>query len=149
MWPERNLKLKTLNFHKIGKQHELPAVIKLLAREFIEGATYFSVGKWLKELSQYDLDMLNEMGEAFSHSQMHGYNIMLLTEMLSAAEGIDVLDIDGATRRVAFLITILLCESLYRKGNIEFDHSIVSFGEHEMNQTIAWPKGQERPKDKK
>jgi hypothetical protein len=52
-----------INFHEVGKHHEFPAVIKLLAREFIEGASYFTTAKWLEQLSQVDLEMLVEQSE--------------------------------------------------------------------------------------
>lgn len=137
--------MKSLDFNKIGQATKYPAVVRLLAREFADGAKYFSIGQWLKTLSQYDLDLLNELGERFEANQAAGETMVLLTEMLTVAEGVDALD-DGAARRVAMLITVLICESLYRKGEIELDHSLISFGEYELkNNKIAWPKGTPRP----
>lgn len=136
---------KGLNFHKIGKHHPYPAVIKLFAREFIEGASYFTVGKWFEELSQPDLDMLIEMSEHFEEHGLDGEVIFLLGEMLTAAEGVEILDLESAKKRVGHFITLLICESLYRKGNVEIDHTSFSFDEEEMKNVVAWPKGKVRP----
>lgn len=141
--------MNTLNFHKIGKWQPYPAVIKLLAREFIEGASYFTVGKWFQDLSQYDLDMLLEMAEAFEERGLHGEPIMVLTEMLTAAEGVQNLDAEGAQKRVAYLISLLIIESLHRKDQLEVDHNGFSFGDDEMDRSIAWKKGTPRPEDPK
>lgn len=134
-----------LNFHNIAKAHRFPAVIKLLAREFVEGATYFTLGKWLEQLSVYDLDMLLEQFELVNTDDKAGELIVLLTEMIAAGEGLDDTTTETCQQRTGYLIMIIMCESLFRKDAIEFDRSACSLGEEMLYANIAWPKGTERP----
>jgi hypothetical protein len=141
-----------VNLQKVSTAHKYPAVVKLLAREFIEGAVYFSLSTWLKQLSVYDLDMMIEISECLKEdetpeNQLAGESIVLLTEMLVNAEGIESSS-ELATRRVGHLVLLLMCEKLYRQGLIEFDYNHVSFDEDEMDQTIAWRKGSPKPNGK-
>lgn len=103
------------------------------------------MGKWFEELSRFDLDMLVDMTERFEEQGTEGEVIFVLTEMLTSAEGVQILDAERAKKRVSHFISLLVIESLYRKGSLEVDHAAFSFGEDEMDKIVAWPKGTEKP----
>lgn len=131
--------MHTVNYHTVATYHQNPAVVKLLAREFIEGATYFSLGKWLEQLSSHDLDMLlglcEDCQQTTEEDNEASLVLVLLSAVLTQGEGLELTE-ELAHTRLAALITFLMCESLYRKGQIEFDRSQASFGEEELKHNV-------------
>lgn len=136
--------MHSVNFHEVGRHHDFPAVVKLLAREFVDGASYFTTAKWLEQLSPLDLEMMLEQSELINDSEQALRMFLILVEMLVVAEG-ESGDIELSTQRTSYLLVILVLEKLYRQGLIEFDRSAISFGEKEMHNVVAWPAGTPKP----
>ncbi len=120
-------------------------MVRLLAYQLTNGNGYGSLGTWLEQLSDIDLQMLVEASEATNIAK-NAETIVLLTTMLATAEGIEVTDV-SSHEQVSFFILTVMCESLFRKQLVEFDRSIVSLDSSVINspEPIAWKKGEPKP----
>lgn len=132
---------------KVAKSTNYPAVLRLLARDVMEGSSYFSVGRWLQQLSLFDLEHFITLTDDLNDEPENGGIVemfILLSQMLANAEGMEIEE-DSLVERVNLLVVYLSCESLYRKGMVEFDRTCCTFAEDKSGRSIAWPKGTTRP----
>lgn len=112
----------SINYKEVLKQQDIMAVTKLLVHRMMENP-YISVGDYLQELSDTDLDTLQDAIE-----QNHFEDIILMSEMLATGEGCDPSkDFDGFSERANALTTFITITSLGRKGLVKVHYDKLSF----------------------
>lgn len=121
----------SLNYAEIVEHKELMAITRLLAMHLMK-TPYIVVGDYIKELSDSDLKALMAAEEADKYE-----DIILMSEMLACAEGCEQAPTDKIFQlRAQHLITLLVIESLSRKGLVRVYHENMSFHE-DMKEKIV------------
>jgi len=111
----------------IGSDKLLPvtrSVAKMLMRN-----PYTSLGKFFKKLSDENLEVLMEIideGDSEFNERME--DIVLMTEMLSRAEGVPTESVEEITENVNYFGACVTCVSLARKGLVRVYYDNMSFG---------------------
>ena len=122
----------SLNYPLILKQPDLMAVTKLLVHRMMENP-YIVVGDYIQEISDTDLESLVDAIEQKEFS-----DIILMSEMLATAEGCDqAKDFEEFQSRTDQLVSLLLVESLHRKGLVLAHHENFSFHEDMKNKIVV------------
>ena len=85
------------------------------------------IGDFIKSLKNDTLQELNDISEDEHHKKFD--EIVLLSEMLAAAEGTNIGGLSSAHQRVNIFITWLVFESLKRKGLVKIHYENISFGD--------------------
>jgi hypothetical protein len=120
----------------IGSDKLLPvtrSVAKMLMRN-----PYTSLGKFFKKLSDENLEMLMEIideGDSEFNERME--DIVLMTEMLSRAEGVPSESIEEITENVNYFGACVTCVSLARKGLVHVYYENMSFGTDNGEKTLV------------
>lgn len=116
----------TINMQAVSESTDMMAVTRLLAKDIIRDG-YTNVGDFVKNISEADLEsLIKEMDQGPSDRQYE--NLMLISEMLATAEGCDAsATMEDFSKRMDHLLTLLVIESLYRKGMVKVHHENMSF----------------------
>ena len=120
----------------IGSDKLLPvtrSVAKMLMRN-----PYTSLGKFFKKLSNENLEILMEIideGDSEFNERME--DIVLMTEMLSRAEGVPSESIEEITENVNYFGACVTCVSLARKGLVRVYYDNMSFGTDNGDKMIV------------
>jgi len=94
---------------------------------------YMPIGDFIKSLSDNSLEQLNEICEDENHPNFE--EIILISEMLAAAEGTNVGGTPEVHQRLNLFITWMVIESLKRKGLVKVYYENISFGD-DMGEKI-------------
>lgn len=128
-----------LNLAALASSFNSSEIVRDTAKMVIE-KQYFTVGEWLANISDTNLEMLLLMVE-HEVDEESATTMLLLTEMLRMAEGLDVItDQAKLSNQMGFLICLFGMESLARKDLITFFRDKVSFSEDMANECIVMPK---------
>lgn len=120
----------------IGSDKLLPvtrSVAKMLMRN-----PYTSLGKFFKKLSDENLEILMEIideGDSEFNERME--DIVLMTEMLSRAEGVPSQSVEEITENVNYFGACITCVSLARKGLVRVYYDNMSFGTDNGDKMIV------------
>ena len=120
----------------IGSDKLLPvtrSVAKMLMRN-----PYTSLGKFFKKLSNENLEVLMEIideGDSEFNERME--DIVLMTEMLSRAEGVPSESIEEITENVNYFGACVTCVSLARKGLVRVYYENMSFGTDQGEKVLV------------
>ena len=120
----------------IGSDKLLPvtrSVAKMLMRN-----PYTSLGRFFKKLSNENLEILMEIideGDSEFNDRME--DIVLMTEMLSRAEGVPSQSVDEITENVNYFGACITCVSLARKGFVRVYYDNMSFGADNGDKMIV------------
>ena len=105
----------------------------------IKETEYLTIGHYLETLNKSDLAVLvsaaNEVTLGVGEPETLEA-LIVLADMLTAAEGSDV-DTVGLAQRVSTLMIFITFEDLYRKGIIDFDRSSATLSDTDGVQNIA------------
>ena len=113
---------------KIIASDKLLPVTKSVAKMLMRNP-YTSLGKFFRKLSDENLQVLSEIIEEGDSEFNDGMeDIVLMTEMLSRAEGVPSLSIDDITENVNYFGACITCVSLARKGLVRVYYDNMSFG---------------------
>ena len=105
------------------------AVTRVLAAKMIVNP-YYTVKDFLLSLSDGDLNHLLEIADDEDDTPTKHYSeLVLITEMLSKAEGVYTQNVEELTVRVNSFLAFLAIEGLARKGIVEVYRDNMSFGE--------------------
>ena len=116
-----------LDYQNILKNKETLAVTKLLATELMTNG-YIVVGDFIKNLTDADLQALTDNMEDDAKNQYQ--DLILVSEMLATGEGCGPSGNDTEFEsRAHHFITLLILESLHRKGMVKLYHENISFHE--------------------
>jgi hypothetical protein len=128
-WTERTGKY-VVNLNLVLQSEDLLLITRWLAGKILEDE-YITVGEVLYQISRmddYDLERLINLAESFEDYGPGDHNIVLMTLMLSAAEGLPVESLDQLHQNIGFLMLFLTAMSLEAKGlavvyyeNLTFD----------------------------
>lgn len=124
----------TVDYNRIAQSSTMLAVTRLLAMSMLNDS-YITVGKFLAELSDQDLVLLQEISEDDTHP--HFEEIVLISLMLAAGEGIDGMALDDVTKRVNLFTTLLVIESLHRRKLVIFHRENASLGDDAGSKVIV------------
>lgn len=124
-----------INYDGIIKAPLLMECTRDLART-LRHNPYISFGDYMNEMPTAVLDELLKVADDENHE--HFDELVLISEMLSRAEGLDAAQNDEQSlKRLKVLISILAVEGLYRKGMIKAFRENYSFGEDMLNKMVA------------
>ena len=116
----------TINYEKVLYQDGFLPVTRLLAADLIK-SQYMSIGDFIQALNDNTLEHLNEISA--DENNPHFEELILLSEMLAAAEGTNHGGVSDVHNRLNMFMTWLVFESLHRKGLVKVYHKNLSFGE--------------------
>ena len=109
------------------------SVAKMLMRN-----PYTSLGKFFTKLSDENLEVLMEIvEEGDSEFNVGIEDIVLMTEMLSRAEGVPSGSIEEITENVNYFGVCVTCVSLARKGLVRVYYENMSFGNDHGDKVIV------------
>ena len=125
------------NMEKIIDAEGLLPVTKSVAKMLMRNP-YTSLGKFFKKLSDENLEILMEIIEE-GDSEFNGgiEDIVLMTEMLSRAEGVPSGSIEEITENVNYFGVCVTCVSLARKGLVRVYYDNMSFGKDYGDKVIV------------
>ena len=109
------------------------SVAKMLMRN-----PYTSLGKFFKKLSDENLEVLMEIideGDSEFNDGME--DVVLMTEMLSRAEGVPSESVEEITENVNYFGACVTCVSLARKGLVRVYYENMSFGTDNGEKVIV------------
>lgn len=128
-----------VNCAEVVKSKDMLAVTRLLAADLI-AKPYLSVGDWLVNVSDSDLKGLVAAADMDKNDEVILEDLMLIFMMLRQAEGLPpVKDDEDFRKGIGQLVTMLVGESLARKGLIKLYRENLSFGD-DMGDKIVMEK---------
>ena len=122
---------------KIIESDKLLPVTKSVAKMLMRNP-YTSLGRFFKKLSNENLEILMEIideGDSEFNERME--DIVLMTEMLSRAEGVPSQSVDEITENVNYFGACITCVSLARKGLVRVYYDNMSFGADNGDKMIV------------
>jgi len=124
-----------INYANVIRADDLLECTRDLART-LKHNPYLSFGDYMNEMPTAVLDELLEIAD--SEHNDHFDELVLLSEMLSRAEGLDASQTDEeSVFRLNIFMSILAIEGLARKGLIQVYRENYSFGEDMLNKMVA------------
>lgn len=119
-----------VNLKLVQQSENLLLITRWIAGKILQDE-YVTIGEILYQISKmdnYELEKLIAVAESFEDDGHGDHNIVLITLMLSAAEGLPIESLDQLHQNVGFLIMFLTAMSLEAKGlaivyyeNLTFD----------------------------
>ena len=122
----------SINYGKVLHEESFLPVTRLLAADLMKNQ-YMPIGDFIKSLSDNSLEQLNEICEDENHPNFE--EIILISEMLAAAEGTNIGGTPEVHQRLNLFITWMVIESLKRKGLVKVYYENISFGD-DMGEKI-------------
>ena len=125
------------NMEKIIDAEGLLPVTKSVAKMLMRNP-YTSLGKFFKKLSDENLQTLMEIIEEGDSEFNDGMeDVVLMTEMLSRAEGVPSQSIEEITENVNYFGACVTCVSLERKGLVRVYYDNMSFGTDQGDKILV------------
>ena len=122
---------------KIIASDKLLPVTKSVAKMLMRNP-YISLGRFFKKLSDENLQVLSEIIEEGDSEFNEGMeDIVLMTEMLSRAEGVPSQSIEDITENVNYFGACVTCVSLARKGLVRVYYDNMSFGTDQGEKVLV------------
>jgi len=121
-----------INYEKVSRQKNLTHTTRVLALNLMENP-YLKVGDFFKNISDHSLNELIELTNKDDDDSVS--ETLLLSEMLSKAEGLDN-EIKDMARNVGYLRVLVAGVSLHRKGMIKAYYNNMSFGDDTGDQIV-------------
>jgi hypothetical protein len=122
---------------KIIESDKLLPVTKSVAKMLMRNP-YTSLGKFFTKLSDENLEILMEIIDEGNSEFNDGLeDVVLMTEMLSRAEGVPSGSIEEITENVNYFGMCVACVSLARKGLVRVYYDNMSFGKDQGDQIIV------------
>ncbi len=122
---------------KIINSDKLLPITKSVAKMLMRNP-YTSLGKFFKTISDDNLQALSEIIEEGDSEFNDGIeDVVLMTEMLSRAEGVPSQCIDDITENVNYFGACVTCVSLARKGLVRVYYDNMSFGKDQGEKVLV------------
>jgi hypothetical protein len=103
---------------------------------------YMSLADFFKSLNLADMTVLNIIGEMAADGDGRCLSdIIVLVEMLTRAEGTEVVEVSAATDNVNYFMTLITIVSLWHKGAVDVVWENMSFGPEFADKDVAIIKG--------
>jgi ribosomal protein S13 len=117
-----------VNYDRVVSTAEISPVVKHAAKK-IMSSTYITPAMFFKSLSDDQIEELYGMLDAVGGSVRALKDLMLLSMMLSSAEGVEAASDDDAGKMLQNLLVWITCVSLERKGMVKVRYENMSFSE--------------------
>ena len=125
------------NMEQIVNAENLLPITKSVAKMLMRNP-YLTLGKFFKKLSDENLQTLLEIIDEGDSEFNDGIeDIVLMTEMLSRAEGVPSQSIEDVTENVNYFRACVICVSLARKGLVRVYYENMSFGTDLGDQVLV------------
>ena len=124
----------TLNLDNI-QEADIPDVVKKAAKQ-LQTNTYLSVGTFLGEITDDEIELLFDLCENSLNDQYLDQDLILLTCIFLSGEGQPVTE-DAVEFAYSSLIGLIILEYLYRRDMIIIERENWSVSEDYENKTIA------------
>ena len=129
-----------INLKKVASaEAPFSSIVKMTALKLMENP-YMSLGDFFKGLTNNDLTALNFMVDMIATDGQSQEDLVLLTEMLSRAEGAETADPRQGAMNVSYFCNLVTIVSLYRKGLVDVIFENMSFGLDMSDKPIAQAK---------
>ncbi len=122
----------SINYEKVLHEETFLPVTRLFAADLIK-SQYMPIGDFIKSFSDNTLEELNEICGDENHPNFE--EMILIAEMLAAAEGTNIGGTPEVHQRLNLFITWMAIESLKRKGLVKVYYENISFGD-DMGEKI-------------
>ena len=125
------------DMEKIIESDKLLPVTKSVAKMLMRNP-YTSLGRFFKKLSNENLEILMKIideGDSEFNERME--DIVLMTEMLSRAEGVPSQSVEEITENVNYFGACITCVSLARKGLVRVYYDNMSFGRDQGDKVLV------------
>jgi hypothetical protein len=117
-----------VNYDRVVSTAEISPVVKHAAKK-IMSSTYITPAMFFKSLSDDQIEELYGLADAMGGSVGALKDLMLLSMMLSSAEGVEAASDDDAGKMLQNLLVWITCVSLERKGMVKVRYENMSFSE--------------------
>lgn len=123
-----------LNYTKILESEELRPITRQLAH-FAQEVDYLTVGSFLQHITKENLMELHAMIEEKTEDAHN--NLVLITEMLSQAEGIENNTIEDLTKRTNIFITLVTITQLHWRGLVKVYYENMTLGDDNGDAVVV------------
>jgi hypothetical protein len=126
-----------INYDNVMKSKDLLAVTRLTAANLMK-CPYTTLGDFFKGLTDSDIQSLQDIVELLVDEPEDEIvsNLIILTEMLTSAEGVPRPDLEDMHKRLNSFCMYVTVVSLARKGFVKVYYENMSFGE-DMGKKIV------------
>ena len=125
------------DMEKIIRAEGLLPITKSVAKMLMKNQ-YLSLGKFFTRISDENLQTLMEIIDDADNEFNDGMeDVVLMTEMLSRAEGVPTESIEDITENVNYFGACVTCVSLARKGLVRVFYDNMSFGKDLDDQILV------------
>lgn len=127
-----------VDVHSVLTSKNHLSVTKLLAAN-LAAEPYFTVKSFLVGLSDQDLNLLLDIAETAYQEKPHQYfsDLVLISEMLAEAEGLDGGDLETYRDRLATFMGFIAIERLDRDGLVKAHRENMSFGDDTAGRIVV------------
>jgi hypothetical protein len=132
-----------INYDNVIECKECLGVTRLLAAD-LKVNPYMTVGHFLKNISNADLKILNDIVENHSGIEEDDEvtdpalaDLVLIAEMLGRAEDVHSETDEDLMKRVNHFMVMITCENLARKGLVKVFYENMSFGEDAGHRMVV------------
>jgi hypothetical protein len=123
-----------VNYEKVFKTDSVLPMARLLAATLMENP-YMTVGTYMQKARDSELALIMEISEDEEDDRMG--DLLLMSEMLARAEGVDTPDIETVQGHLQAFISFAAISSLHRKDLLDAHYENMSFGEEFHKHIIA------------
>lgn len=120
-------KISGVNFQQVAIDPSMSAITRQTAQNLLKNP-YMTPADFFRGLTNSDLTVLSIMMEMMNTDEESLENLLLLSLMLAAAEGVAVDSEEEARSNLHFLCIVITGESLKRKGLVDINYDKLSFG---------------------
>jgi hypothetical protein len=132
-----------INYDNVIECKECLGVTRLLAAD-LKVNPYMTVGHFLKNISNADLKILNDIVENHSGIEEDDEvtdpalaDLVLIAEMLGRAEDVHSETDEDLMKRVNHFMIMITCENLARKGLVKVFYENMSFGDDAGHRMVV------------
>ena len=123
-----------VNDGKVFRTDSVLPMARLLAATLMENP-YMTVGTYMQKARDSELALIMEISEDEEDERMG--DLLLMSEMLARAEGVDTPDIETVQGHLQAFISFAAIASLHRKDLLDAHYENMSFGEEFHKHIIA------------
>lgn len=110
-----------LNYDKIAGDPALPAIVRMAAQQAMNDE-YISVSEWLRLINDDDLAFVVRLADCETTGD-DPLPLIALAMILATAEGGNIVSDEAGHMATARLCSLVIFESLARKGIVDFDRN--------------------------
>jgi hypothetical protein len=118
----------TVNYNQVIRNPDLSQIVKTLAKKITENP-YMLVSDFFKSLGDSEVDELSEMVNSMNDDTESLKNLLLISQMLSRAEGLSPETDEEEFVNLEYLVVWIVCVSLEREGQAKVFYENMSFGQ--------------------